>query len=386
MTAKNTYLVVSDSFKGALSSAEAGQAIADGIRMACNDAIVRVLPTADGGEGSAEALGMALAGQRRTTSASDPFGFPIDAAYYDLGIIDGVLSAVFDMASCTGLGLAKRHGLDPLTATTFGIGEMIVQLRSRGFRRIYIGLGGSSTNDGGIGALSAMGARFFDKHGAEIHGVYGGGMLSRIADIDLSAVHALLSDVELYLLYDVALPLYGENGASRMFSPQKGADPETVEILESGMRQYAAVVSERYPVMDPLTDGAGAAGGLGFGLYAAGGRLLPGADTILRAIGYPDLLHDCALVFTGEGRTDRQTAHGKLPSVVACYAHAAGIPCVDLCGQADILPEHALYDCGMTAVFPIVQGPMTLADSMVCTADALTKTAYNVVRLRRALL
>lgn len=383
MTAKNTYLVVSDSFKGALSSAEAGQAIADGIRMACKEATVRVLPAADGGEGSAEALSTALVGQRRTASASDPFGFPIDAAYYDLGIIDGVRSAVFDMASCAGLGLAKRHGLDPLAATTFGVGEMIVQLRSRGFRRIYIGLGGSGTNDGGIGALSAMRARFFDKHGAEIHGVCGG-MLSRIVDIDLSAVHALLSDVELCLLYDVALPLYGENGASRMFSPQKGADPETVEILERGMRQYAAVVSARYPVMDPLTDGAGAAGGLGFGLYAAGGRLLPGADTILRAIGYPDLLHDCALVFTGEGCTDRQTAHGKLPSVVTRYAYAAGVPCVDLCGQADILPEHALYDCGMTAVFPIVQGPMTLAESMACTAEALTKTAYNVVKLRRA--
>ena len=386
MTAKNTYLVVSDSFKGALSSAEAGQAIADGIRMADEGAIVRMLPAADGGEGSAEALGMALTGQRRTASASDPFGFSIDAAYYDLGTIDGVRSAVFDMASCAGFGLAKRHGLDPLTATTFGVGEMIVRLRSRRFRRIYIGLGGSGTNDSGIGALSAMGARFIDKNGAEIHGVCGGGMLSRIADIDLSAVHALLSDVELYLLYDVSLPLYGENGASRMFSPQKGADPETVEILESGMRQYAAVVSARYPAIDPLTDGAGAAGGLGFGLYAAGGRLLPGADTILCAIGYPELLRDCALVFTGEGRTDRQTAHGKLPSVVARYAHATGVPCVDLCGQADILPEHALYDCGMTAVFPIVQGPMTLAESMAGTADALTKTAYNVVRLRRALL
>lgn len=386
MTAANMYLVVSDSFKGALSSIEAGQAIADGIRMADEGALVRVLPAADGGEGSAEALGKALSGQACIAPSVDPFGFSIDVVYYDLGTKNGVRSAVFDAASCAGLGFAKLHGLDPLVASTAGVGKMLVYLRSRGFHRILLGLGGSGTNDGGIGALAAMGARFFDAQGLEIHGVFGGGLLSRVADIDLSAVQALLSDVELCLLYDAAVPLYGENGASRMFSPQKGADPETVEILENGMRQYAAVLSMRYPAIDPLTDGAGAAGGLGFGLLAAGGRLIPGADAILRAIGYPELLADCALVFTGEGRTDRQTAHGKLPSVVARYAKAAGVPCVNLCGQADILPERTLYDCGMSAVFPIVQAPMTLAESIIRAAEALTKTAFNVVRLRRTLL
>ena len=158
MTAANMYLVVSDSFKGALSSIEAGQAIADGIRMADEGALVRVLPAADGGEGSAEALGKSLSGQACIAPSVDPFGFSIDVVYYDLGTKNGVRSAVFDAASCAGLGFAKLHGLDPLVASTAGVGKMLVYLRSRGFHRILLGLGGSGTNDGGIGALAAMGA------------------------------------------------------------------------------------------------------------------------------------------------------------------------------------------------------------------------------------
>lgn len=376
------FLVVSDSFKGALSSVHAGSAIAEGIRMAAVDAAVHVLPAADGGEGTAEAIDAALAGKIRRITVSDPFGYPVRASYSDLGLRDGLHTAVFDMASCAGLGLTRLHGPDPTVASTYGVGEMITALCRAGFHRIYIGLGGSGTNDGGAGALSALGARFTADDGSVIEGPIGGGMLSRIADVDLTAVHTLLADVEVCLLYDVALPLYGENGASRMFSPQKGADSTTVDRLENGIRRFADVLCARYPRIDPLTDGCGAAGGLGFGLYAAGGLPMPGADTVLRMIGYPDWLQkDCTLVFTGEGRTDPQTAHGKLPSVVARYAQAAGVPCVDLCGSAAVLPDRALYDCGMTAVFPIVQGPLSLAESMAVTADALAKTAYNVTRL-----
>lgn len=376
------FLVVSDSFKGALSSALAGRAIAEGIRMAAEDAVVQILPAADGGEGTAEALCTALAGERHRLVVSDPFGYPVHAQYFDLGLREGAHTAVFDMASCAGLDLARLHGLNPLIASTYGVGEMISALCSAGFRRIYIGLGGSGTNDGGAGALAAMGARFTAIDGTAITGPIGGGMLSHISSVDLAPVHTLLSKVEIRLLYDVALPLYGANGASRMFSPQKGADSATVERLEKGIQHFANVLCTRYPNIDPMTKGCGAAGGLGFGLYAAGGVPMPGAYTVLRIIGYPDMLRsDCTLVFTGEGRTDMQTAHGKLPSVVARYAQAAGIPCVDLCGSASILPDRSLYDCGMTAVFPIVQGPLSLTESMAITAEELTKTAYNVTRL-----
>ena len=227
-----------------------------------------------------------------------------------------------------------------------------------------------------------MGARFTADDGTVIGGPIGGGMLSRIADVDLAPVHALLSGVEVCLLYDVALPLYGEKGASRMFAPQKGANSAAVESLEYGIRHFAKILCARYPQVDPQTDGCGAAGGLGFGLYAVGGVPMVGADTVLRVIGYPDMLReDCTLVFTGEGRTDLQTIHGKLPSVVARYAQTAGIPCVDLCGSAAVLPDRALYDCGMTAIFPILQEPLSLAESMAITAEELTKTAYNVTRL-----
>lgn len=376
------FLVVSDSFKGSLSSALAGRAIAAGIRMAAENAAVHVFPAADGGEGTAEALDAALGGKSHHYTVSDPFGFPVRAPYSDLGLRDGLRTAVFDMASCAGLGLARLHGTDPLVASTYGVGEMLIALCRAGFHRIYIGLGGSGTNDGGAGALSAMGARFTADDDTVIGGPIGGGMLSRIADVDLAPVHALLSGVEVCLLYDVALPLYGEKGASRMFAPQKGANSAAVESLEYGIRHFAKILCARYPQVDPQTDGCGAAGGLGFGLYAVGGVPMVGADTVLRVIGYPDMLReDCTLVFTGEGRTDLQTIHGKLPSVVARYAQTAGIPCVDLCGSAAVLPDRALYDCGMTAIFPILQEPLSLAESMAITAEELTKTAYNVTRL-----
>ncbi len=375
-------VVVSDSFKGALSSALAGRAIADGIRMAAEDARIHVLPAADGGEGTADALNAALAGKICHLTVSDLFGYPVRALYSDLGVQDGLRTAAFDMAACAGLGLARLHGPNPLTASTYGVGEMLAALCNAGFRRIYIGLGGSGTNDGGAGALSAMGARFIADDGSEIGGAIGGGLLSRIAEVDLTPVRTLLSAVEIYLLYDVALPLCGETGASRLFSPQKGADPATVVRLENGIQHFADVLCAKYPEIDSKTAGCGAAGGLGFGLYAVGGIPMPGADTVLRVIGYPDLLReDCSLVCTGEGRTDMQTAHGKLPSVVARYAKSAGVPCVDFCGSAAILPDRTLYDCGMTAVFPIVQEPISLAESMVITTEELTKTAYNVTRL-----
>lgn len=380
------FAVVSDSFKGALSSIDAGNAIAAGIRMALgNLSVIRVFPAADGGEGTAAALGLVLEGQERHITVADPFGKPVNASYFDLGISsDRRRTAVFDMAACAGLTLAHKHGLDPLSASTFGVGEMIIHLCRDGFQRIYIGLGGSGTNDGGAGALSAMGAQFTDANGRLLNRHMGGGDLIQIAEADLTAVFTLLSryHVELIPLYDVALPLTGEMGASRMFAPQKGASPEMVVLLENGMLHFAHVLSSHYGWIHPAAEGCGAAGGLGFGLYAAGGTLTPGAQAVLGVNGYLEMLSSgCDLVFTGEGRTDVQTAHGKLPYVVAQYAARSGVPCVDMCGSAEILPDHTLYDSGMTAVFPIVQGPMTLADSMAFTAEQLTKTAYNAVRL-----
>ncbi len=371
--------MLTDSFKGALSSADAGEAMASGIRKALAEAdgayAVTVLPVGDGGEGTAEAVGLACRGEQRVIATTDLFGHPVDGVYYALP--DN--GAVFDMATCAGIGFARQHGPDPMRATTFGVGVMLDRLVTLGYKKIYVGLGGSGTNDGGIGALAALGARFYDASGDWLDAAAGGQVLPRIAAVDVSDVHERLSGVELSLLYDVAVPLTGETGATRMFGRQKGASPEMLDQLEAGMCGYARAIAQAYGAEIPQTPGTGAAGGLGCGLHLAGGRLCHGAGAVLDLLDVPGLLGDTALVFTGEGKTDVQTAQGKLPHTVARYAKAAGVPCVDICGQAD--PVDALYRDGMTAVVSLVNGCLSVEESMARTAELAGKAAYDLTRL-----
>lgn len=376
-----TILILPDSFKGSLSAAEVGEAMATGATRACTERgqrlSVQMFPAADGGEGTADALCVALAGERCTLPTLDLFGHPMSGTYV---VLPGdVPTAALDMATCAGLGIARQYGLDPLSATTYGVGLMIDGLISRGFRRILVGLGGSGTNDGGIGALAALGARFVDDHGQALDGRLGGQMLSRIRHIDTAAVHKRLAGIELVLLYDVALPLTGDTGATRMFAAQKGATSAQIEQLEMGMERYAGLVGRAVS----MADGAGAAGGLGCGLHLAGGTLRHGASYVLDTLGIPALLQDTLLVLTGEGKTDVQTAKGKLPCTVARYAKAAGVPCIDICGQAEPVPE--LYEQGMTAVVPLVRHGITVDMAMTQTAALLTETVYAIVgeQLRR---
>ncbi len=371
--------MLTDSFKGALSSADAGEAMASGIRRALAEADaayeVAVLPVGDGGEGTAEAVGLACRGERCTIDTTDLFGHPVDGVYYALPDH----GAVFDMATCAGIGFAKQHGPDPMRATTAGVGLMLNELIRLGYKKIYVGLGGSGTNDGGIGALAALGARFYDAAGALLDGAAGGQLLAQIQSVDVSAVHERLSDVELNLLYDVAVPLTGETGATRMFGRQKGATPEMLDSLEAGMYGYARAIAAAYGAEIPQTPGTGAAGGLGCGLHLAGGKLCHGAGAVLDLLDVPGLLRDTVLVFTGEGKTDVQTAQGKLPHTVARYAKAAGVPCVDICGQAD--PVEVLYRDGMTAVVSLVNGCISVEESMGRTAELAGKAAYDLTRL-----
>lgn len=376
-----TILVIPDSFKGALSAADTGEAIARGVRHALAERElsneVLVFPAADGGEGTAEAVAAAMHGQFRQRDTVDLFGHPMEGTYADLP--GDVPTAVLDMATCCGIGFARQYGPDPMRASTFGVGVMLDSLLSLGYKRILVGLGGSGTNDGGIGALAALGARFTDTNGSLLDGSLGGQILSRIDTVDVSAVRERFSGVELVLLYDVAVPLTGESGATRMFGRQKGASPEQLDLLESGMMQYASAIGKAYGEHIPSADGAGAAGGLGCGLHLAGGRLCHGAGYVLDTLGIPDQLRSTAMVFTGEGRTDIQTARGKLPHTVARYAKAAGVPCVDICGQAD--PVDSLYADGMTAIVSLVNGCITVEESMAHTAQLAEQAAYNLTRL-----
>lgn len=374
-------LVIPDSFKGALSAADTGEAIACGVRHALTEQeltnAVLVFPAADGGEGTAEAVGAAMHGLFRQIPTVDLFGYPMEGTYADLP--GEIPTAVFDMATCCGIGFARQYGPDPMRASTYGAGMMLDGLVSLGYRRILVGLGGSGTNDGGIGALAALGARFTDGDGSLFDGSLGGQVLSRVHSVDISAVQERLNGVDLVLLYDVAVPLTGESGATRMFGRQKGASPEQLDLLEAGMLQYAAAIGKSYGEQIPLADGAGAAGGLGCGLHLAGGKLCHGAGYVLDTLGIPEQLRSAALVFTGEGKTDIQTSRGKLPHTVARYAKAAGVPCVDICGQAE--PVASLYADGMTAIVSLVNGCITVEESMARTAQLAEQAAYNLTRL-----
>lgn len=371
---KNLNIIAAlDSFKGAVSSYDAGCAVRRGIQKRVPDAEVTVFSLGDGGEGTSAAF--FRAGTVCTHTVHDTHRTPVDARYVLLDK-NGVKTAMFDMAAAAGLHHSREHGLDIRTATTAGVGELIVHLVNDGCGEIIVGLGGSGTNDGGIGALASMGAKFYDPSGAELDGSGGAAVLSDIDDCDLSAVHNLLHSIKLTLLYDVAVPLTGEFGASRMFSRQKGADDRTMEYLETAMTHFAEIGDRYSGEAVSVKNGAGAAGGLGYGLSLAGGILHPGAEYVLDFVGFREALDDADLVITGEGKTDRQTAQGKLPFTVARYARNAGVPVVGLCGT--FAPDQELYENGFDAVFSIINAPSALEECMVQTESLLENAAYNV--------
>lgn len=367
-----------DSFKGAASSMDAGLAVKHGILRRIPDAEVAVFSLGDGGEGTCAAFHNA--GEVCTVRVSDTHGDQIDAEYVLLDR-NGVKTAMFDMAAAAGLHHSKKHGLNVRTATTAGVGEMIVHLVNLGCGEIIVGLGGSGTNDGGTGALSRMGAKFFAENGTEITGTGGAEILKEISSCNFSAVHRLLDGVKLTLLYDVAVPLTGENGASRMFSRQKGADEAAVEEFESAMVSYAEICDRTLGDKISERAGTGAAGGLGYGLALAGGNLFPGAEYVLDFVGFRKAAADADLVITGEGKTDRQTARGKLPFTVAKYA--GDVPAVCLCGT--FAPDEDLYKEGFDAVFSIINEPSSLEESMRNTESLLENAAYNVAGLLTAI-
>lgn len=373
MEKKIKIIAALDSFKGSVSSYEAGQAVERGVKKRLSNCDVTIFSLGDGGEGTSAAF--FDAGEVCTVRVSDTHGSKTDAKYVILEK-NGVKTAMFDMAATAGLHHSREHGLDIRSASTAGVGEMIVHLVNAGCGEIIVGLGGSGTNDGGIGALSQMGAKFFDRNGAKLNGTRGAAVLADVSVCDFTGVHALLDGVKLTLLYDVAVPLTGEFGASRMFSRQKGADEQTVGELETAMTHYAEVCDRHMGKAVSEQKGAGAAGGLGYGLSLAGGELHPGAEYVLDFVGFREAAAEADLVITGEGKTDRQTARGKLPFTVAKYAKNAHTPVVCLCGT--FAPDKELYDGGFDAVFSIINAPSTLEESMANTANLLENAAFNV--------
>lgn len=372
---KSKIVVACDSFKGACTSLEAGNAVLRGILKRLPDADVTVLSVGDGGEGTAFALGSALGFKKQHFFVSDTHGDPVSAEFYSS---NDNTTAIFDMASCSGIVLAKSHGLDILHASTAGVGQMIRRLAELGKREIIVCLGGSGTSDGGVGAISELGVRFFDCHGELITERLCPEYLRLIHSAALAPAMKLLDGIKLTLLYDSSVKLLGECGAVMMYSRQKGASEDMLPSLEADMAQFSRVLTT--PTADfSEVSGSGAAGGLGFGLSVAGGKLTPGADFVLDRLGFNDLLPNSTLVITGEGKTDRQSSTGKLPSAVAKRAAEFGVPVICLCGMNEAGED--IYDCGITSVIQIGDEPMSLEESMERTLHLLEKCAYDIAGL-----
>ena len=371
-------LLVPDSFKGTLSSRQVCQVMAGQLRRFFPQAQVKSIPVADGGEGSVEAFLAAAGGERRTRTVTGPFGEPVEAFY---GILGDGRTAVIEMAACAGLPLAEGR-LNPERATTYGVGELLLAAKEAGCTKAILGLGGSCTNDGGAGAAAALGAKFTRADGTAF--VPTGGTLGEIAALDVSPVAQALQGMELTAMCDIDNPLYGEAGAAAVFAPQKGADAAMVARLDAGLRHLGQVSAHCLGRDFSHLPGAGAAGGLGFGMAAfCGAQLRMGIDAVLDAVGFDSLLPGTDVVFTGEGKIDSQSARGKVVSGVAARCRKAGVPVVAVVGQIGQGFEE-MYQQGLTAVFSINRAAQPFAESRFHAGENLALTMENIARLLAA--
>jgi glycerate 2-kinase len=368
-------VVAPNAFKGSLSALEAAAAIAEGIRIAAPDADLVLVPIADGGDGTVDALVAATKGQPRTGRVRGPLGDPVDADY---GLIDGGSTAVIEMAKTAGLALVPNDRRDPRITTTYGVGELMQHAYDEGARHFVVGIGGSATNDGGAGMAQALGYHLLDETGRELPP--GGLALRRLARIHVGGVHANWKQSEVDVACDVTNPLTGPSGASAVYGPQKGATPEMVAELDAALHHFAEIIRRDLGIDVERLPGAGAAGGLGAGLVAfAGARLRPGAEMMMEALHLDERLTGASLVITGEGRIDSQTARfGKGPAAVARHAKNAGIPVVAIGGSvADETELRLLFD----AVEATAVEPGSLEDAIAQARPLLVRAATRVIWL-----
>lgn len=351
-------VVAPDSFKGCLSAAEVADSIAEGVKMSVPEACVVKIPLADGGEGTVDAIASAAGGQRVCCEVSGPLGSRVEAEYLILG--DGT-TAVMECASAIGLPLLDPALRDPERTGSRGVGEMIENALDRGCRKIVMGLGGSSTNDGGMGMLTALGVRFYDDKGRMLPG--SGADMQCVASIDVAGIDTRIHDTAIEVACDVDNPFYGINGAAHVFAPQKGADADAVLRLDAGLRNLAEIIRRDLGVDLSAKAGAGAAGGLGGAFMAfLGAEMRPGIDIVMDAAGFDQKISDADMVITGEGSIDRQSLMGKVLSGILKRTSVRGIPVVSLAGR--VADCGALNAGGLLAALCIQQGPASLRDAM----------------------
>ncbi|WP_444437955.1 glycerate kinase [Pseudomonas sp. A6] len=368
-------VIAPDSFKESLSAPEVAAAIARGWSRARPLDEILLRPMADGGEGTVDAVLAATGGERRECAVRGPLGAPVQAHWGWLE--EG--AAVIEMAAASGLHWVAPQLRDATRTTSYGTGELIRAALDAGARKIILGLGGSATNDGGMGLLQALGVRFLDERGEPLGD--GGAALAGLHAIDLAGLDPRLAGVEVEVAADVNNPLCGEHGASAVFGPQKGASPEQVRQLDAALARYAEVAARTLGQDHSLFPGVGAAGGLGFAARAfLRARFRPGVELVAEVSGLAEALRGADLAITGEGRLDEQSLHGKTPIGVARLAREAGVPLIALAGSLG-KGYGRLHEAGIAAAFSLVPGPISLAEAMAGAAGELEARAEELARL-----
>lgn len=366
-------ILIPDSFKGTLSSAEICSIMSRAVLRHFPGCDVRSIPVADGGEGSVDAFLTALGGEKIYAQVSGPYFEPMRAFY---GLIGD--TAVIEMAACAGLPLVGENK-NPSHTSTYGVGELMAHALAKGAKKIIMGLGGSATNDGGCGAAAALGVKFINAAGESFIPV--GGTLRDIAAIDMSGLAPELKKAEIITMCDIDNPMYGEKGAAYIFAPQKGADESMVRELDEGLRHLGEVIKQNLGLDLTAIPGGGAAGAMGAGMAAFfGSRLQMGIETVLDTVGFDALVHDADCIFTGEGKIDSQSLRGKVVIGVARRAKKLGVPVIAVVGGAE-LELDAAYEEGVSAVFTINRLPMDLKESAKYSAVNLDFVMDNILRL-----
>jgi glycerate kinase len=359
-------VIAPDSFKGGLTAPQAAQAMADGVRRAWPDAEIRLAPMADGGEGTLDAVLAATGGERLVATVTGAHGRPVEAAWGRLG--DG--TGVIEVAQVVGITLPGVAAVPVAHRTTVGVGELVRDCLGRGIRRVWVGLGGSATSDGGAGMLAALGVRFLDRDGHALEPTLAG--LATLDTADFSGLDRRLEECELVLLSDVDNPLCGSRGATAVFGPQKGVAPGEVAGFDARLRRLADLGDRWRASAVSESPGSGAAGGLGYALGLLGGRHRSGAEAVCQLIGLDAMLERAQWAITGEGRSDLQTLEGKAPFVVAGHARQRGVPVTLISGEIDpsALPRlGAVFDSCFSLVSPDVSPEGAMADAVRLLAE-----------------
>jgi glycerate kinase len=366
-------VIATDSYKHCLSSQDAGRYLMRGLRAAQPGAELVVVPVADGGEGTVSALVDATGGSYHSSKVTGPLKDKVDARW---GMLGDEKTAVIEMAAASGIELVPENRLNPLKTTTYGTGELIREALDKGAKKIIVGLGGSSTNDGGAGMFQALGGSLKGKDGKQTGA--GGGALSEVEGISFKGLDNRLKDCEIHAASDVSNPLTGPEGASLVYGPQKGADEETAELLDKNLKKFADLVKTHTGNDLAGREGAGAAGGLGYGLMALlGAKLSSGFEIISKIVNLENEMKGADLVITGEGKIDGQTRFGKTPKGVADIASKMDIPVIGVAGTLGEGYEN-LYDAGFTALFSIADKPMDLEEALKRAPGLLYNTGYNL--------